>query len=88
MMILFFQAILIALILLSLLVFIRVIIGPAITDRIISVNILGTKVSMIIVLLSFITGQDNYVSVALIFSMIAFVATLGISKYIDHGNLT
>jgi multicomponent Na+:H+ antiporter subunit F len=43
---------------------------------------------MIIVLLSFITGQDTYVSVALIFAMIAFVATLGISKYIDHGNLT
>jgi multicomponent Na+:H+ antiporter subunit F len=87
-MIFFLQGVLISLILLSLLVFIRVILGPTITDRIISVNILGTKVSMIIVLLSFITGQDTYVSVALIFAMIAFVATLGISKYIDHGNLT
>jgi multicomponent Na+:H+ antiporter subunit F len=87
-MILFLQGVLISLILLSLLVFIRVIVGPTITDRIISVNILGTKVSMIIVLLSFITGQDTYVSVALIFAMIAFVATIGFSKYIDHGNLT
>jgi multicomponent Na+:H+ antiporter subunit F len=87
-MILFLQGVLISLILLSLLVFIRVIAGPTITDRIISVNILGTKVSMIIVLLSFITGQDTYVSVALIFAMIAFVATIGFSKYIDHGNLT
>ena len=85
---LFFEIALIALILLSALIFIRVIIGPSITDRVISINVLGTKVSMMIILLSFITNQESYVSVALIFAMIAFVATIGISKYIDHGNLT
>jgi multicomponent Na+:H+ antiporter subunit F len=85
---LFFEISLIALILLSALIFIRVIIGPSITDRVISINVLGTKVSMMIILLSFITNQESYVSVALIFAMIAFVATIGISKYIDHGNLT
>jgi multicomponent Na+:H+ antiporter subunit F len=85
---LFFEIALIALILLSGLIFIRVIIGPSITDRVISINVLGTKVSMMIILLSFITNQESYVSVALIFAMIAFVATIGISKYIDHGNLT
>jgi len=85
---LFFEIALIALILLSGLIFIRVIIGPSITDRVISINVLGTKVSMMIILLSFITNQETYVSVALIFAMIAFVATIGISKYIDHGNLT
>jgi len=85
---LFFEISLIALILLSGMIFIRVIIGPSITDRVISINVLGTKVSMMIILLSFITNQESYVSVALIFAMIAFVATIGISKYIDHGNLT
>jgi multicomponent Na+:H+ antiporter subunit F len=85
---LFFEISLIALILLSAMIFIRVIIGPSITDRVISINVLGTKVSMMIILLSFITSQESYVSVALIFAMIAFVATIGISKYIDHGNLT
>lgn len=85
---LFFEIALIALILLSGMIFIRVIIGPSITDRVISINVLGTKVSMMIILLSFITNQETYVSVALIFAMIAFVATIGISKYIDHGNLT
>jgi len=85
---LFFEIALIALILLSAMIFIRVIIGPSITDRVISINVLGTKVSMMIILLSFITNQESYVSVALIFAMIAFVATIGISKYIDHGNLT
>jgi multicomponent Na+:H+ antiporter subunit F len=85
---LFFEIALIALILLSGMIFIRVIIGPSITDRVISINVLGTKVSMMIILLSFITNQESYVSVALIFAMIAFVATIGISKYIDHGNLT
>jgi len=85
---LFFEIALIALILLSAMIFIRVIIGPSIIDRVISINVLGTKVSMMIILLSFITNQESYVSVALIFAMIAFVATIGISKYIDHGNLT
>ena len=85
---LFFEISLITLILLSAMIFIRVIIGPSITDRVISINVLGTKVSMMIILLSFITNQESYVSVALIFAMIAFVATIGISKYIDHGNLT
>lgn len=85
---LFFQIAMIVLIVLSGFVFVRVLIGPSITDRVISINVLGTKVSMMIILLSFITNQESYVSVALIFAMIAFVATIGISKYIDHGNLT
>ena len=84
----FFEFTIIALLILGGIVFVRVLIGPTITDRIISVNVVGTKVSMIIVLLSFITEQETYVSVALIFAMIAFVASIGFAKYIDHGNLT
>ena len=85
---LFFEIMIVALLIVGAIVFIRVIKGPSISDRIISINVLGTKVSMIIILLSFISGQDSYVSVSLIFAMISFVASIGFAKYIDHGNLT
>jgi multicomponent Na+:H+ antiporter subunit F len=55
---------------------IRSIIGPRSTDRIMSVNMLGTMTISSIAILSFILKEEYLADVALIYAMISFVAVL------------
>lgn len=55
---------------------IRSIIGPRSTDRIMSVNMLGTMTISSIAILSFLLKEDYLADVALIYAMISFVAVL------------
>ena len=55
---------------------IRSIIGPRSTDRILSVNMLGTMTICSIAILSVLLGEGYLADVALIYAMISFVAVL------------
>ena len=55
---------------------IRSIIGPRSTDRIMSVNMLGTMTICSIAILSVLLGEGYLADVAMIYAMISFVAVL------------
>lgn len=55
---------------------VRAIIGPRITDRILSINMLGTMVICSIAILSQMLKESYLVDVALIYAMLSFVAVL------------
>ncbi|MDW7671730.1 MAG: cation:proton antiporter [Bacillota bacterium] len=61
--------------------------GPTAADRVVAINVITTKIAMLIVLLSIITGQEIFVDVALIYAMMGFIATICVSKYIEKGKL-
>ena len=67
---------LIVLILFIGLMVIRSIIGPRSTDRILSVNMLGTMTIYSIAILSVLLDEGYLADVALIYAMISFVAVL------------
>ncbi len=54
----------------------RSVIGPRITDRILSINMIGTMVICCIVILSQLLGEDYLADVALIYALISFVSVL------------
>ena len=55
---------------------IRSVRGPRITDRIMSVNVIGTLVISIIAILTFMLKEDYLLDVALIYAMISFISVL------------
>jgi len=65
----------------------RAYVGPTAADRIVSINVMSTKVVTIIVLIALITAQESYVNVALVYAMIGFIATIGVAKYLMKGKL-
>jgi len=77
----------IALALLSFFCLYRAYAGPTAVDRVVAINVITTKVAMLIALLSIITGQEIFVDVALIYAMMGFIATICVSKYIEKGKL-
>ena len=61
--------------------------GPTAADRVVAINMITTKVTVIIVLIALITVQQSYVSVALVYALIGFIATIGLAKYLLKGRL-
>ena len=75
---------------LMLLVFVclyRAIIGPRAIDRVISINIIGTKALVILSLISLVFNETFYLDVAVVYALISFIMTVGVSKYIDTENI-
>ena len=59
---------------------IRAIIGPRIADRIVSVNMMGTIVMVMIAILALMQEEGYLVDICLIYAMISFLAVIVLTK--------
>lgn len=75
-----FVCVLIVLALLIILCLFRAIIGPRIADRIVSVNMMGTMVIVMIAILSLLLGEGYLADICLIYAMISFLAVIVLTK--------
>ena len=75
-----FQIILIILAIMLVLCLIRAIIGPRIADRLVAVNMMGTMIMCIIVILGVILEEGYLADIALIYAMISFLAVVVLSR--------
>lgn len=63
----------------SLLCLARTIKGPTVQDRLLGINIVGTKTLAILVLASFIFKSNFYLDVALVYALLNFIVTVVIA---------
>ena len=61
---------------LILIMLIRAVIGPRITDRVLSINMIGTMVICCIVICAQLLGESYLIDVALIYALVSFVSVL------------
>ena len=68
----------------SLLVLYRVVFGLTIIDRIVGVNVIGTKTIAVILLIGLIFQQvDLFIDIAFVYALINFIGTLAFSRYFE-----
>ena len=84
-----FHIILVILAVMLVLCLIRAVIGPRIADRLVSVNMMGTMIMCIIVILGVIMDEGYLADIALIYAMISFLAVVVLTKvytgvYLEH----
>lgn len=77
----------IAVLVTMLLALIRAVAGPTIYDRILAVNMFGTKTVLIIAVLGFLTGRPDFLDVALVYALINFIGVLVVLKFIRYRDL-
>lgn len=75
-----FTTALIILAVLVILCLVRAIIGPRIADRIVSVNMMGTMVIVIIAILTVMLGEGYLADICIIYAMISFLAVIVLTK--------
>lgn len=79
----------IALILLSfsiVLVFIRILLGPSLPDRVISFDLIGTTTIGMIAIYSIITGVESYMDAAIILSLVMFLGAIAFAYYMNKNH--
>ena len=59
---------------------IRAIRGPRIADRIVAVNMMGTLIVITICVLAFLMGEGYLVDVAIVYTMLSFLAVVLLTK--------
>ncbi len=65
----------------------RAFLGPTIYDRILAVNLFGTITVLFISLFGFLTNRPDFVDIALVYTLINFIATIAILKFFEYGDL-
>ncbi|MDY6795288.1 MAG: monovalent cation/H+ antiporter complex subunit F [Actinomycetota bacterium] len=61
----------------------RAAVGPTIQDRLLGINIVGTKTLVVVVLVTFIYGESFYLDVAIVYALLLFIVILAVSRYLE-----
>lgn len=70
-----------------LLLLIRAILGPTVYDRILAINVFGTKTVLFIAVLGFINGRPEFLDIGLVYALINFIGTIAVLKFMQYGDL-
>ncbi len=65
----------------------RAVKGPTAPDRVVAINIITTKILILITLISRLYEQEFYLDIAVVYALMGFIATVGIAKYLEKGAL-
>lgn len=61
--------------------------GPTLVDRILAMNVMGTKTLVVLVLLSFIFGREVFIGVAFVYGLLNLAITLAVTRLLETGRL-
>jgi multicomponent Na+:H+ antiporter subunit F len=62
----------------------RAIMGPTLYDRILAVNMFGTKTVLLISILGFVMGRPEFLDIAIVYALINFISVIGVLRYSDN----
>jgi len=63
----------------------RVVRGPTLFDRIISVGLMGTNGILVLAVVGFVYDRiDAFIDLAIAYALLNFVGTVAVGKYLEH----
>ncbi len=62
----------------------RAFLGPTPYDRVLAVNMFGTKTVLLISLLGFVMGRPEFLDIAIVYALINFISVIGVLRYSNH----
>jgi multicomponent Na+:H+ antiporter subunit F len=65
----------------------RAFLGPTVYDRVMAVNVFGTKTVLLIAVLGFLTERPEFLDLALVYALINFIGNIAVLKFFETGDL-
>ena len=59
----------------------RAVLGPTVYDRVLSVNMFGTKTVLLISVIAFLAGRPDFLDLALAYALINFIGVLAVLEF-------
>ena len=66
----------------------RALLGPTVYDRILAVNMFGTKTVLIIAVIAFEGGRTDLLDIALVYALINFIGVVAVLKFFEAGEFS
>lgn len=73
---------------LSLLILLKILMGPTVWDRILAFNLFSAKFIMLILLYAIVYEQDYLIDIALVYALLSFINIVFIARFVQRkGNI-
>lgn len=66
---------------------IRSFMGPTVYDRILAVNMVSSQTILMLALLGFLAGRPEFLDIALVYVLIAFIGMLAVLRFFGYARL-
>jgi multicomponent Na+:H+ antiporter subunit F len=60
--------------------------GPTVFDRILALNMFGTKTVLLIAVVSFLIDRPEFVDLALVYALMNFIGVIAVLRFSEHGH--
>ncbi len=64
----------------------RAFLGPTIYDRILAVNMIGTKIVLLIAVHGFLTDRPEFLDIAIVYALINFIGIIAVLNLVQRGS--
>jgi multicomponent Na+:H+ antiporter subunit F len=64
----------------------RAALGPTIFDRVLALNMIGTKTVLLISVVCFLTGRTDFLDLALLYSLMNFIGMVALLRFSAYSN--
>ena len=65
----------------------RAALGPTLFDRILALNMFGTKTVLLIAVIGFLTRRPDFLDLALLYALMNFIGVIAVLRYVKFGRL-
>ena len=62
--------------------------GPTVFDRILALNMLGTKTVLLILVVGFLTQRPEFIDLSLLYALMNFIGMVAVLQFSKYGNFT
>jgi multicomponent Na+:H+ antiporter subunit F len=62
----------------------RALLGPTVYDRILAVNMFGTKTALLLSVIAFLYGRPDFLDLALAYALINFIGVLAVLNFVQN----
>ena len=64
----------------------RAALGPTVFDRILALNMFGTKTVLLIAVIGFLTGRPEFLDLAMVYALINFIGVIAVLRASKYGH--
>jgi multicomponent Na+:H+ antiporter subunit F len=77
----------VAILIVMALALIRAVLGPSVYDRALAVNMFGTKTVLLISVIDFLGGRQEFLDIAFAYALINFISVIAMLKFYRYADL-
>ncbi len=74
----------IAILITMVLALVRALLGPSVYDRVLAVNVFGTKTVLLLAVIAFLYGRPDFLDLALAYALINMVGILAVLEFFQN----